>query len=67
MHEAFEVHVLNPEGMKKAEFIATAFDDCLKIVSAYINDPRYRALVTTHMETACFFAKKGMAKDNLAL
>lgn len=65
MHKAFEVHRLNEEGIKKAQEIAKAFDDLLFSLEtlALVPSGREFAIVTTHLEEACFFAKKGMASQ----
>ena len=61
MHEAFGVHMLNEEGKTRAIGIAESFDNLLSHLKVLGVDGRYLAIVTTKMEEACFFAKKGMA------
>lgn len=63
MDPLFAVHKLNAVGMEKARVIAEAFDSqitFLRKVSEY-NGGRSFALVQTHLELACFYAKKAMA------
>ena len=57
----FRVHRLNPDGMKKAEEIAAAFNDCLFRLEGMCSPGREMALVRTKLEEAAFFAKKAMA------
>lgn len=63
MNKAFQVHMLNDEGKKKAAAIAGAFDACLTALADVCPPGRELALVTTKLEEACFFAKKAMASD----
>ena len=66
MHSTFTVHRLNEVGLKKAEDIAFEFDRLLTLVEGICLTGRELALVNTHMEIACFYAKKAMAmrKEN---
>ena len=59
----FQVHLLNDEGIAKANELATAFDDLLEGVKSITPEGRELALVKTHLEIASFYAKKGMASD----
>lgn len=65
MSEHFKVHKLNDVGMSKAREIAAAFEQLvLRLDESGVQfNPRYRALVMTKLEEACFFAKKAMASD----
>ena len=64
MDPLFQVHRLNPEGLKKAEFIATAFDNLLTDLRARCPEPtREFSIVKSKLEEACFFAKKAIAND----
>lgn len=63
MHDAFQVHKLTTEGIQQAEDIAFLFDKFLEDLSAYMYDGRCKAIVTTKLEEASFFAKKAMAKN----
>jgi hypothetical protein len=58
------VHLLNDQGKAKAQRIALGFDDLLKELEEIVPAGRELALVKTKMEEACFFAKKGMAREN---
>jgi hypothetical protein len=67
MNAAFEVHMLNEKGKKKATQIAEKFDELLGAVHAICNIPpggsRYLFIVATKLEEAFFFAKKAVAND----
>lgn len=68
MDSLFEVHKLNEIGLTKANNIAKSFDDLLAAIHSYClptgaTDSRYFALVKTHLEQACFYAKKAMASQ----
>lgn len=58
-HPMFRSHLLNPKGLELAQGIADAFDRLLIELPA--GEHRCMALVRTHLETACFFAKKAIA------
>jgi hypothetical protein len=64
MHAQFAVHMLTEEGKKKAQEIATSFDDLLTKLEVLCPEGRHLALVRTNLETACFYAKKAMAEQN---
>jgi hypothetical protein len=54
----FRVYRLNSAGLAKAEEIATVFDEALAKLEAICgSDGREMAIVRTHLQTACFFAK----------
>jgi len=60
----FRVHKLNETGLARAEALAELFSWCLNEIERNVGpnaDPRYVALTRTHLEHACFFAKKAMA------
>lgn len=57
----FRAYRLNEDGMKKAEEIAAAFNDCLNRLQGLCAEGREFALVKTKLEEASFFAKKSMA------
>lgn len=58
----FDVHVLNPGGMKKARDIAKSFSTLLNEVEEICgSEGREMALVRTHLQEAAFFAKRAMA------
>jgi hypothetical protein len=65
-HPAFVVHMLNAAGRLKAQKIAHVFSDLLRELERQYDlsaDPRLKAIVTTKLEEACFFAKKAMASQ----
>ena len=64
----FQVHRLNEDGMKKAEEIASTFNECLRVLKTMCPDGREFSIVKTKLEEAAFFAKKSMAaqKENQA-
>lgn len=57
----FRVHRLNENGIKKAEELAAAFNDCLFRLRSICPEGREFAIVKTKLEEAAFFAKKSMA------
>jgi hypothetical protein len=74
MDAIFQVHRLNETGLAKAQSIAEQFDalltaletDCLPAAadpSAPRQMTREFALVKTHLESACFYAKKSIANQ----
>jgi len=64
MDPLFQVHKLNPGGQTKAAFVASAFDDLLSNIQGHCPvNTREFSLVKTHLEEACFFAKKAIAND----
>jgi hypothetical protein len=77
MDSAFEVHMLNDSGKQKAMRLADMFDGLFASVRNVAlegvhpeekADPevsRELALVRTHLEMACFYAKKAMANNPL--
>jgi hypothetical protein len=60
-HPEFAVYTLNNLGYEKALDIAAIFDDTLEKLAQYCPPSREFSIVKTHLETACFFAKKAMA------
>lgn len=63
MNEVFEVRRLTPEGLKKAQEIAEAFDQLLtRLETVCVTDGRDLALVRTKLQEACFFAKRALAR-----
>jgi hypothetical protein len=64
MNPEFEVHLLNPGGVVKAQMIATILNDALNEMLPLIGvSGRETAIVRTKLEEASFFAKKAMAKQ----
>ena len=61
MEKEFEVHMLNEDGIKKAQCIAEIFNDTLVALMAYTVTGREFSIVRTKLEEAAFFAKKSMA------
>lgn len=60
----FTAHKLNPAGFEKAVAIGAAFDGLLRTLEQTIGGTnREFALVKTHLETACFYAKRSMAMN----
>jgi hypothetical protein len=63
-NEYFGVHMLNDDGINKANQIRDAFDILLNNLSSILGKcygEREFSLVKTKLEEACFFAKKSMA------
>lgn len=52
---------LTPEGEAKARWISEGFSLLLEGLNKRVPPGRELALAVTHLETACTFAKKGMA------
>jgi hypothetical protein len=64
MNAEFQVHLLNDEGIKKAQQLATVFSTLLdEIVAINPSPSREMSLVRTKLEEASFFAKKAMANN----
>lgn len=61
MREEFKVHMLNRDGLEKASDIAEGFSKLVDWLEQIVPPGRYQALMKTNLETACWFAKKGMA------
>jgi hypothetical protein len=69
MHQEFEVHLLNDEGIAKAKRLAELFDNLLTEVETLCLVPgqgagpnaRQMAIVRTKLEEASFFSKKALA------
>ena len=63
MHQGFQTYLLNEDGQQKAREIGTAFDVLLTQLLPICEGgaSREMALVKTHLEIACFYAKKSMA------
>lgn len=58
----FDVHILNPNGIKAARNIAEAFSQCLERIDALLpGNSREKSIVVMKLQEACFFAKKGIA------
>lgn len=62
----FAVHMLNAGGKEKAVKLAELFSELLTSVEAIARAGRELALVKTHLQEACFFAKRAVAdlKEN---
>jgi hypothetical protein len=59
----FAVYKLNEEGLNKACELADRFSELTDYIDQIAWEPRCKALAITHLESACFFAKKAMAMD----
>ena len=58
----FQVHKLNSEGLRRAGALAKAFNGLLEELRTLCPEPsREFSIVKTHLEEACFFAKKSIA------
>lgn len=61
MHPAFQVEALTEEEMDIQRHIAQVFDSALgQLHRSIVPSGRYRNLMVTKMEEACFFAKKAI-------
>ena len=61
----FKFHKLTSEGQQKAQMIAVDFSDLLEKIKCHVPEGRELSIVKTKLEEACFFAKKGMARQNV--
>lgn len=64
----FDAHLLNDDGIAKARWLARDFDTLLRLIEDRVElEPgggvgsRELAVCRTHLEAACFYAKKAMA------
>lgn len=60
-HSEFAVHMLNENGIEKANKIREIFDETLTKLEQLCMPGRELSIVKTKLEEACFFAKKSMA------
>lgn len=66
MRAAFQVHMLNAEGIAKAKSIADLFNDFASNLEGLCGPGgREMAIVNTKLEEASFFAKKAMANQTV--
>lgn len=61
MSDEFKVHRLNDQGLAKADELAKHFAELLARVEALVPPGRERAIVTTKLQEASYFAKMGLA------
>ena len=54
-------HKMNSIGQTRSRQIGEMFEELEKNLNLHFFDQRTKALCMTHLETACFFAKKSMA------
>lgn len=59
----FQTHLLNERGLAAASAIGQVFSDALDKIEALVPSGRERALVTTKLQEAAFFAKRAIAVD----
>jgi hypothetical protein len=59
----FQTNRLNTSGQQKADEIASWFDELMDNLKVHVPDGRYNALIKTHLEQACFYAKKGLSAN----
>lgn len=57
----FRVHKLNADGLERAQKLAEGFSALLEQVAAGLPASRELSLAKTHLEEACFYAKKALA------
>lgn len=66
MNALFQTHILNDAGIAKARRLGELFNDLLihvEDITADGRNSREFSLAKTHLEEACFFAKKAMAQS----
>lgn len=62
MRPEFTVHLLNSGGLDAVHALAEDFSDLLNAVEARCGtEGREMAIVRTHLQEACFFAKRSLA------
>ena len=64
-YSEFEVHILNEDGIRKAQCIKELFNEMLTRLSAWTGTGREQSIMKTKLEEACFFAKKSMATQEV--
>jgi hypothetical protein len=64
-HSEFAVHILNDEGIAKANLIKSMFNAFLDELQERCGPGREFSIVKTKLEEACFFAKKSMANQEV--
>lgn len=64
--QLFKFHKLTEDGEEKARLIALHFSTLLHALENVVPPGRELSVVKTKLEEACFFAKKGMAVENVA-
>lgn len=66
MNALFQTHILNESGIAKSRRLAELFNGLListeELVSSGMNSREF-SLAKTHLEQACFFAKKALAQN----
>lgn len=62
-NKEFSVHLLNDDGIQKANLIKDHFDNLLNNLKKILPEGREFSIAKTKLEEACFFAKKSMAND----
>lgn len=63
MRNEFQVHILNDEGIAKAQKLGEVFSDALNEIEKLVPQGRERSIVVTKLQEASFFAKRGIAVD----
>ena len=63
MFTEFKVHLMNDKGIVKMKEMAEHYNYLMHNIDGLIPDGRYKAIVKTKLEEACFFSKKGIASD----
>lgn len=61
IREEFNVHILNACGILAARAVAEVFSEALDRLDALGLNGRERSLTVTHLQTAGFWAKRGIA------
>jgi hypothetical protein len=63
IHPLFAVHLLNEEGLNNATAIALAFSRLVEDLEGLVPASSELSIALTHLQTACFHAKRGMAES----
>lgn len=63
VRQEFQVHLLNDQGIGRAQMLGAVFSEALDRIEAIIPPGRDRAIVVTKLQEASFFAKRAIAAD----
>jgi len=66
LHNEFKVYVPTAKGIDDMQNISYRFDELLTMLDHTLDNCRELALVRTHLEIACFYARKAKAREPLA-
>jgi hypothetical protein len=64
-HNEFKTYIPGAKAIEEMQSISQDFDDLLTKLESKLDTTRELALVRTHLEIACFYARKAKAKNRL--